>query len=65
MPFRKITLVSDVKNPLEKASLDMGRLEELLHQCRQKTIRSDPGKWEWGGAGNKGEREMSPSFSIP
>ena len=28
MPFRKITLISEVKNQLEKASLDMGRLKK-------------------------------------
>lgn len=30
MPFRKITLTSDVKNQLEKASLDMGRLGKAV-----------------------------------
>lgn len=28
MPFKKITLVSDVKDPLEKANLDMERLKK-------------------------------------
>lgn len=32
--FRKITLVSDVKDQLVKASLDVGRLgKKPLHQC--------------------------------
>ena len=44
IPFKKITLVSDVKDLLVKASLSMGRLQKkLLYQSRQKRIRSDPG----------------------
>ena len=39
MPFRKITLVSDVKDQLDKASLDVERLEKkVVYQCRQKLI---------------------------
>lgn len=38
-----------MKDPLEKASLDMGRLEKKLFlHCRQKMTRSGPGK-RYGG----------------
>ena len=46
MPFKNITLVSDVKDQLETAGLDVERLEKkVLHQCRPKMIRSNLGKW--------------------
>lgn len=67
MPFRKITLVSDVKDQLVKASLDVGRLgKKPLHQCEQEMISSDPGKQQWGEeqAIEVGE-EMRASFSAP
>lgn len=45
VPFRKVTLVPDTKDQLEKASLDVGRLEKRpFHHCQQKMISSDPEK---------------------
>lgn len=66
MPFRKITLISGVKDHLEKASLDVERLEKVVYQCRQKTIRSNLGKWSWGEEQRREMRgEMGFSSSIP
>lgn len=67
MPFRKITLVSGVKDHLEKASLDVERLEKkVVYQCRLKTIRSNLGKWTWGAEqGGEMRGEMGVSSSIP
>lgn len=67
MPFRKITLVSDVKDQLDKASLDVERLEKkVVYQCRQKMIRSNLGKWSWGEEqGVEMRGEMGVSSSIP
>lgn len=67
MPFRKITLVSDVKDQLEKASLDVERLEKkVVYQRRPKMVWSNLGKWSWGEEqGLEMRGEMGVSSSIP
>ena len=67
MPFRKITLVSDVKDQLEKASLDVERLEKkVVYQRRPKMVWSNLGQWSWGEEqGLEMRGEMGVSSSIP